>query len=306
MALTITPLTPAFGAEIAGIDAAKALRDAAFRPIRDAFEEYSVILLRDQGFDDASQIAFSKHFGPLEISISANPAGGTHFARQSNVDMTSGGIIAKDDRRMRYQLGNYLWHTDSSFKPVPALCSLLSAREVPPEGGNTEFASMRAAHAALPAETRRKLEGLVAVHSLAYSRARVDPTVLTPNQRQEVPAVRQTMVRSNPVNGRNAIFIGAHASHVEGWPLAEGRQFIAELMAFATQPRFTYSHRWRPGDIVIWDNRAVLHRATAYDTVKYRRLMQRTTVAGDGPTVADPLVPADQVAEMYASVGVPA
>jgi alpha-ketoglutarate-dependent 2,4-dichlorophenoxyacetate dioxygenase len=304
MAPTITPLTPVFGAEIAGVDAAKPLSAAEFRPIREAFEEYSVILLRDQTFDDQTQIAFSKLFGPLEISISANPAGGTPFARQSNIDMASGALIPKDDRRMRYQLGNYLWHSDSSFKQVPSLCSLLSAREVPPEGGNTEFASMRAAYAALAPDVQRRLEGLVAVHSLAYSRARIDPTVLSPNQRQEVPAVRQLMVRANPVNGRKALFIGAHASHVDGWPIAEGRQFTAELMEFATQPRFTYSHRWRPGDIIIWDNRAVLHRATHYDAVKYRRLMQRTTVAGEAPTVGEPLAPEHVMAAMYASVGI--
>ncbi|MCC7274057.1 MAG: TauD/TfdA family dioxygenase, partial [Alphaproteobacteria bacterium] len=188
--------------------------------------------------------------------------------------------------RMIYQKANYLWHTDSSYKPVPSLCSLLSARIVPPEGGDTEFADMAAGYDALPEATKRRLEGLVAEHSIVYSRSQVDPTVMTEAQKAEVPPVRQTMVRVNPATGRRSLFIGAHCSHVIGWPVEEGRAFIRELAAAAIRPELCHAHHWRAGDILVWDNRRMLHRATAYDAVRYKRLMQRTTVAGDAPTVA--------------------
>ena len=286
MPVTITPLTPVLGAEIGGVDLTRPLDDVTFATIRAAFEEHSVLVFRDQPLDDAQQVAFSERFGPLETTVRANPAAGTYFARQSNLDIDTGEVIPPDDRRMIYQRANFLWHTDSSFKPVPSLCSLLSGRIVPPEGGNTEFASMRAAYDALPEETKRRIEGLVAEHSLVYSRSQVDPTVMTEEQKADVPPARQVLVRTNPVNGRKALFIGAHASHIVGWPVEEGRRLLKELLEFATQPQFCYSHRWQQHDLVLWDNRAVLHRATPYDTVKYKRLMQRTTVAGDAPTVA--------------------
>jgi alpha-ketoglutarate-dependent 2,4-dichlorophenoxyacetate dioxygenase len=284
--ITITPLHPLFGAAIGGVDVGQPLDDQTFAAIRAAFEEHSLLVFHDQTLDDATQVAFSQRFGPLETTISANAAGGTHFARQSNLDIDTGAVIPPEDRRMVYQKGNMLWHTDSSFKPVPALCSLLSGRIVPETGGDTGFASARAAYDALPDAMKRRIESLVAEHSLAYSRGLIGPAVLTEAQKSEVPPVRQAVVRVNPVNGRKAIYAGAHASHIVGWPIEEGRALLLELTEFITQPRFCYSHRWRQGDLVIWDNRCLLHRATPYDTVRYKRLMQRTTVAGDAPTVA--------------------
>jgi alpha-ketoglutarate-dependent 2,4-dichlorophenoxyacetate dioxygenase len=286
--IAIKKLHPLFAAEIVGVDAGGAVDGETFAEIRAALDEYSVLVLRDQHLDDETQIAFSRRFGPLEKSGLANPAHGTYFARQSNLDIRSGEVIPAEDRRMVYQKGNYLWHSDSSFKPVPSLCSLLSARIVPPEGGNTEFASMHAAYEALRADVKVKLEGLVAEHSLVYSRGTVSPDALTPEMRRQLPGAWQVMVRTNPVTGRKAIYAGAHASHVIAWPIAEGRAFIRWLNEFATRPQFRYSHRWRAGDLVIWDNRAVLHRATPYDSVRHRRLMQRTTVGGDAPTTAQP------------------
>jgi alpha-ketoglutarate-dependent 2,4-dichlorophenoxyacetate dioxygenase len=285
MPLSFRKLHPLFGVEVGGIDLTRPVDAATFGEIRAAFEEHSVVLLRDQPIDDAQQIAFSRLFGPLETSISANAAGGTPFARQSNLDIDTGAVIPPEDRRMIYQKGNQLWHTDSSFKRVPALCSLLSARICPPEGGDTDFASLRAAWAALPEAMQRRIEPLVAEHSLAYSRGLIDPDVLTAAQKAEVPPVQQRLVRINPINGRKALYVSAHASHIVGRPFAEGRALLDELTAHATRPEFCFSHRWREGDLVIWDNRAVLHRATPYDTVRYKRLMQRTTVAGDAPTV---------------------
>lgn len=288
MAITIKPLHNLFCADIGGVNTAEPMDDATFAEIRSAFETYSVLVFHDQDLDDVRQIAFSQHFGRLEIAGKANPATGTPFARQSNLDIKTGAVIPPEDRRMIYQKGNYLWHSDSSFKPVPSLCSLLSARIVPPEGGNTEFACMRAAYDALPDDIKQKLEGLVAEHSLVYSRDTVSIGSMTPEMRAELPGAWQAMLRVNPVNGRKAVYAGAHASHVIGWPREEGRAFIKWLNDFSTQPSFCYSHAWREGDLVIWDNRATLHRATAYDTVRYKRLMQRTTIGGDAPTVAQP------------------
>lgn len=288
MPITIRHLHPLFGAEIGGVDTGQPMDDTTFAEIRAALDEYSVLVLHDQSLDDERQIAFSHRFGPLEMAGKANPAVGTYFARQSNLDMQTGSVIPAADRRMIYQKGNYLWHSDSSFKPVPSLCSLLSARVVPPEGGNTEFATMRAAYDELSDDVKQRLEGLVAEHSLVYSRSTVSTGGLTPEMKAELPGAWQAMLRVNPVNGRKTIYAGAHASHVIGWPRAEGRAFIRWLNEFATQPRFCFSHAWRQGDLVIWDNRAVLHRATAYDTTRHKRLMQRTTVGGDGPTVAQP------------------
>jgi len=285
MSLAVRKLHPLFGAEIVGVDTAKPLSESTFAQIRAAFEEYSLLVFRDQSHDDETQVAFSRRFGPLETTVKANPAAGSYFARQSNLDVRTGAVIPPEDRRMIYQKGNYLWHTDSSFKPVPALCSLLSGRIVPPEGGDTEFANMRAAYAELPEATQRRIEGLVAEHSFAYSRGLIDPNLLTAEERAEAPPVRQALVRTNPVNGRKNLYLGAHASHILGLPVEEGRALLQELTEFATRPRFCFAHHWRQGDLVQWDNRCLLHRATAYDTLKYKRLMQRTTVAGDGPTV---------------------
>ena len=288
MAMTIRQLHPLFCAEMCGVDTGAPIDDSTFAEIRAAMDEYSVLIFHDQSLDDESQIGFSRRFGPLEMAGKANPAVGTYFARQSNLDIKTGEVIPAEDRRMIYQKGNYLWHSDSSFKAVPSLCSLLSARIVPSAGGNTEFAAMRAAYDVLPEDVKQKLEGLVAEHSLVYSRGTVSTAALTSEMKTDLPGAWQTMVRVNPINGRKAIYAGAHASHVIGWPREEGRAFIKWLNEFVTQPHFCYSHAWRQGDLVIWDNRAVLHRATAYDSVRHKRLMQRTTVRGDGPTVEQP------------------
>jgi alpha-ketoglutarate-dependent 2,4-dichlorophenoxyacetate dioxygenase len=286
VAITVKRLHKLFAAEIGGVDIGPPLDDATFGAIRAAFEEHSLLVFRDQTLDDDKQIAFSRRFGQLETTVKANPAGGSYFARQSNLDIDTGVVIPPEDKRIIYQKGNMLWHTDSSFKRVPALCSLLSARIVPPEGGDTDFATMRAAYDALPDETKRRVEGLTAEHSLAHSRSLIDPTVLTEEQKNEVPPVPQTLVRVNPTNGRKSLYVSAHASHIICWPIEEGRALLRELTAFVTQPQFCYSHAWREGDLVVWDNRCLVHRATPYDTVRYHRLMQRTTVAGDAPTVA--------------------
>ncbi len=280
MAITVTPLTPAFAARVGGVDIADPVDDAMWADIRAAFEERSVLVFRSRPLDDERQIAFSRRFGPLEMTRSMNPAAGTVFARQSNLDIRTGEVIPAEDRRMVYQLANMLWHSDSSFKPVPSLCSLLSARIIPPEGGATEFASGRAAYPSLPEALKRRVEHAVAVHDFSWSRDQVRPGFFTEKERAEYPPVRHPVVRTNPVNGRKSLFLGAHASHIEGLPVDEGRALLREVLAHVTQPQFCYRHEWQEGELVVWDNRCVLHRGTPYDTARYKRLMQRTTVSG--------------------------
>lgn len=283
--IEVRKLHPLFGAEITGIDITRPLSAREFGPIRAAFEEHSVLLFRDQPMDDDKQIAFSENFGPLETTLSANPAAGSKFARQSNLDIETGKPIPSDDMRMIYQKANYFWHSDSSFKRVPSLCSILTARICPPEGGNTEFLSMRAAWDALPQALQATIHPLVAEHALAYSRDRVQKGILSAKALAELPPVKQRLFRDNPINGRRALYIGAHAGHIVGWPEATGKALLWELAQRAEQPEFMVSHAWREGDVIVWDNRAVLHRATHYDATKHKRLMQRTTVSGDAPTV---------------------
>lgn len=287
MALSITPLTPVLGAEVTGIDIG-ALSDGDFAAIETAFDDHSVLVIRGQlGIDDAGQAAFSRRFGDLETTISANPGGeGTSIAVFSNVD-ADGTLIPPRDKRMVFNSGNQMWHSDSSYKPVPAKASMLSGRVVPPEGGETEFASGRAAWNALTEAEQGEYLPLVAVHDFFYSRGLIDKTLLTDKDRKELPAVRQRLVRSNPANGRKAIYAGAHASHIEGRPVEEGRAVLRRLTDLVTRPEHRYTHKWEAGDLVMWDNRAVLHRGRPWDESRYPRVMHRTTVAGTGPSVED-------------------
>jgi alpha-ketoglutarate-dependent 2,4-dichlorophenoxyacetate dioxygenase len=286
MTIKITRLTPAFAAKIDGADIARPVDDPTWTAIRAAFDEHSVLLFRSQPLDDEKQIAFSQRFGSLEVTRSMNPAAGTPFARQSNLDIKTGDVIPPEDRRMVYQLANMLWHSDSSFKTLPSLCSLLSARIVPPEGGATEFASTRCAYPALPEALKRRVNDAVAVHDFSWSRDQVRPGFFTEKERAEYPPVRHPLVRRNPVNGREALFLGAHASHIVGLSVEDGRALLKELLEHVTQPQFCYRHEWQEGDLIIWDNRCVLHRATPFDTTRHKRLMQRTTVSGDPAELA--------------------
>jgi alpha-ketoglutarate-dependent 2,4-dichlorophenoxyacetate dioxygenase len=217
----ITPLTDFFAARVDGVDLTRPLDEADWRTIRAAFDEHSVLVFHGQALDDDTHVAFSRRFGSLEVTRSMNPAAGTPFARQSNLDIKTGEFIPPDDRRMVYQQANMLWHSDSSFKPVPSLCSLLSARIVPPEGGATEFASTRAAYPSLPDALKARAERAIAVHDFAWSRDQVRPGFFTAEERAVYPPVQHPLVRANPVNGRRALFLGAHASHIVGLPIEE-------------------------------------------------------------------------------------
>src|SRR5262245_22823435 len=296
MSFTVRRLHPHFAAEIVGVSL-RALDEPTFVQLRAAFEAHSVLIFHDQHLTDEEQIAFTRRFGPLEEttrSIAQNARVAPQIADLSNVDDT-GNTMSPDDRRMLYHKGNQLWHSDSSFKPVPAMASLLSAREVPPEGGETQYASLRAAWDTLPIVLQKRLEGMIAVHSFAYSRGLIAPGLLLPEQEAALPPVRQRLVRQNPATGRKALYLGSHASYIIGLSVDEGRRLLRDLLEHATQPQFVFQHRWRVGDCVMWDNRAVLHRGRPWDA-RHRRVMHRTTVAGDGPTVPDPIVTSDALA----------
>jgi alpha-ketoglutarate-dependent 2,4-dichlorophenoxyacetate dioxygenase len=289
--LTIRPVHPHVGAEVGGVDLTRPLDDATFARIAQAFDEHSVLVFHDQPLGDEQQAAFSRRFGPLETTVRTlgnEDRLGAYIVDLSNID-EKGQTMAWSDRRMLYQSGNQLWHSDSSFKPVPAHSSALSARVVPPEGGETEFASMRAAYAALPDELQHQVEGKVVVHSFGFSRSLIDPGIGSEIAR-DYPPVRHALVRANPGNGRRSLYVGSHAWYIEGMGLDESRILIAKLLELVTRPDRVYRHRWRVGDLVMWDNRCVLHRGRLWDSARHERVMHRTTVAGDGPTAEPPYV----------------
>ncbi len=282
----MTRLHPKFGVEISGVTLRQPLDDGTWAHIWEAFNEHSLLVFRNQPFTDEEQMRFASRFGPLETTVKTlgkedrlHP----NLVELSNVD-EDGKLLDWSDRRMLYQSGNQMWHTDSSFKQVPAQASMLSGRTVPPEGGETEFVSCRVAWDTLPPETQRRLEGKVAIHSFAYSRGLIDPTLLGKETEALYPPVRQALVRANPVNGQKTVYIGSHASHIEGMLVEEGRAILKELLEIATRPENVYQHHWRQHDLVIWDNRCLLHRGRPWDSTRYPRIMHRTTVAGDGPT----------------------
>jgi len=288
MAITVTPLHPTIGAQVRGIDLSRPLPPGVFAEIEAAFNRHAVLVFPGQPLTDDQQIAFSVNFGPLEVN--PNYAGermrlaNLKIADISNLD-ADGEILALDSKRRVFNLGNQLWHTDSSFKFVPARCSLLSAREIPPEGGETEFADLRAAYDALPEERKRQIEGLVVEHSIFRSRSQIGFGDFNPEIENELPPVPQVLVRRHPGSGRKTLYLASHASHVVGWPPAEGRRLVEDLIAFATQPQFVFQHCWTVGDLVIWDDRCTMHRGRPYDEAKYRRVMHRTTVSDEFNTV---------------------
>ena len=280
MAISIKKITEHIGAEIGCDCRLDQLSESDFEDVVKAFDEHSVLVFRGQPLSDEKQISFSKRFGSLETTVNSNPAGGgTVMTVLSNVDQHNK-VIPPEDKRMVFNTGNQMWHTDSSFKQVPALMSLLSGREVPSSDGETQFASMRGAYDSLTDKKKQEIDDLVCVHDFAYSRALIDPNLMTTKNKLEVPPVRQAMVRENPVNKKKNLFLGAHASYVEGLALAEGRVLIAELNQKIVETEFVYSHSWKKDDLVIWDNRTVLHRGRPWDR-NQRRIMHRTTVVGE-------------------------
>ncbi len=286
MTIEITPLTPVFGARITGFDARVALDEATIVAIDRAIDDYSVLHLPGQPVTDDEQVAFTERFGPLEGTLPGAVGAGSKVARMSNY-LPDGTMKDPNGQKALFTRANNFWHTDSSFNPIPARASMLSAREIATSGGDTEFASTRAAYDALSEEMRAKLEGLIAYHDIAHSRLKLSPDAVTAEQRRKMPPVPQAMVRVNPTTGRKSLLIGSHISRIEGMADGEAEALNAELVALATRPENTYRHKWSTGDIIIWDNRAALHRGLPYDEVNDRRLMIRTTLAGAAPTVID-------------------
>jgi alpha-ketoglutarate-dependent 2,4-dichlorophenoxyacetate dioxygenase len=292
MAISVTALHQSFVGEVSGVDLCSPVK-VDFLEISEALDRYAVLVFRDQQLTDEQQIAFSRLFGSLETSIGKIRKDRKHrlqssvLADISNLDENNG-IRSTSDRWRMMMLANQLWHTDSSFKRVPGKISLLSAHEVPPYGGETEFADLRAAYDALGQETKERIEDLVAEHSIFHSRSLVGYTEFSDEERVALPPVPQAIVRIHPGSGRKTLYLASHASHIIGWPIALGRALLDELIAFATQPRFVYQHRWRAGDLVVWDNRCTLHRGRPYDDVKFRRDMRRTTVEDSAPTSEQP------------------
>jgi alpha-ketoglutarate-dependent 2,4-dichlorophenoxyacetate dioxygenase len=290
MTVSIRPLTPVFAGEVSGIDATRPLSPQDVAAVEAGMDRYAVLVFRDQRFtDDEQQKAFSVNFGTLEQTAGGNVTQahqqrlGAFMADVSNLG-PDGRPLARDDRRRMFNLGNRLWHSDSSFRSPPAKYSLLSGRIVVDKGGRTEFADMRAAYDALDAATKAEVEDLVCEHSLIYSRGTLGFTDLTEAERAMFRPVRQRLVRTHPVTGRKSLYLSSHIGGIIGWPVPEARAFIRDLTEHATQEQFLYRHVWRQYDLLMWDNRTLMHRVTRFDETQVRD-MRRTTIAGDAPTV---------------------
>jgi alpha-ketoglutarate-dependent 2,4-dichlorophenoxyacetate dioxygenase len=287
MSLSATPLHPLFAAKITGVDLSRPINEGLRQAIERAMDEHAVCVLPDQRLEDKQQIAFSELYGPLEVSPpvqdkSRTAAFNTRVQHRQIFDVSNldenGTILDENDARSAYRLGNQLWHTDSSFRQRSAAWSMLHARVIPPAGGDTEFADTRAAYDALPDAMKQKLEGLIAEHSIWHSRAKRGGYTPTEEERTLRPPARHRVVRRHPGSGRNALYIASHASHIIGMPSEEGKALLRELIEFATQPRFVYRHKWCVGDLVIWDNRCTMHRATPFEATGHVRDMRRTTI----------------------------
>ncbi len=282
------PANPAFVGEVSGIDLRRSVDRETVAAIEAGMDRYAILVFRDQPLDDEQQLAFTRNFGPLELATGDIQQTDRRLRMEvndiSNVDRDAK-VLARDDRTRLFSLGNMLWHSDSSFKATPAKYSLLSARVIPSSpGGNTEFADMRAAWDALDAETRTLIQDLVCEHSQIYSRGILGFTDFTEEERLKWAPVRQRLVRRHPVTGRRSLYLSAHAGTIIGWPVPEARALLRDLVEHATQREFVHAHRWRQFDLVMWDNRVVMHRGRRYDIAQVRDL-HRTTVADVAPTL---------------------
>lgn len=282
--ISVTPLHAHVGAEIGGVDLREPLDDASFAAIEDAFHRYSVLIFRDQDIDDEQQVRFSRRFGELERTDFKKAASHPYVYRIANVD-ARGQILAADAKQRTFLAVNSRWHTDSSFKPVPSKASLLSGRTIPPtERADTQFASMRAGYRTLPAEKRDALRGLIGVHHYAYSVSRTGDAGLSEAELDALPPARHPLLRHHHGSGEASLFVSGHIAAIDGMAPANGQRLAEELVAWCTRDDYVYSHAWREGDLVMWDNRCTLHRAASIPSREVR-IAHRTTVAGDGPVM---------------------
>jgi alpha-ketoglutarate-dependent 2,4-dichlorophenoxyacetate dioxygenase len=279
-----------FAAEVEGLNMAKPLSRDDAAAIHAAMDRYAVLVFHDQDVDDEQQLAFTRSLGDIEHAIGTSLRAPddyrlpTTFADVSNLDKNSQ-VFVRDDRRRLFALRNRLWHSDSSFKATPAKYSLLRAVSVPSRGGNTEFAYMRAAYDALDADTKAEVEPLICEHSQLFSRQQLGFTDFSEEERLRFAPVRQRLVRTHPALGFKSLYLSSHAGSIVGWPVPEARAFLRDLVEHATQRQYVYAHRWRVGDLVMWDNRQTMHRARPFPAHEPRD-MRRTTLMGEGPTVA--------------------
>ena len=289
MTVRIVPVYPGFVATVSGIDLCRpVVRDDVLK-IESALDLYAVLVFREQPLDDSQQIEFSRLFGPVETSIGAIRANRptrlrSEVADVSNLDIHNNIRPAGDNWRLM-QLANQLWHTDSSFKRIPGKISFLSAREVPTQGGETEFADLRAAYDSLDTVTTEMIKDLFAEHSIFFSRSLVGYTDFSTEERTALPPVARPLVRTVGSSNRKTLYLASHASHIVGWPIQRGRELIKRLTAAATERRFVFSHQWRPGDLLVWDNRCTMHRGRPFDAGQ-RRDLRRITVSDVGALVS--------------------
>ena len=290
MSIAIRQVHPVFVGEVSGVDISKPLSRDEVTAIDEGMVRYAILVFHDQKITDEQQMAFTVNFGTLEDARGGNITRPEDRRLQVGMNDVSnlgkdGRPLERDSRVQLFNLGNMLWHSDSSFRPIPAKYSLLSARLVNPIGGNTEYADMRAAYDALDAQTKTLIEDLVCEHSLMHSRGSLGLVDYTEEEKVMFRPVRQRLVRTHPVTGRKSLYLSSHAGAIVGMPTPEARILLRDLTEHATQPQFVYVHRWRPWDFVMWDNRRTMHRVRRYDQ-SHPRDMRRTTLAGDAPTVA--------------------
>ncbi|MDA1098466.1 MAG: TauD/TfdA family dioxygenase [Proteobacteria bacterium] len=286
--LRIEPLHEDFGASVWGIDLRQPLASERVMEIQAAIDRYSFLCFPEQQMDDARQLAFTASLGePEESHVALGESGQiTYFGTIGNVQ-PDGSQLGNDHKKTIFLTGNNMWHSDSSFREVPSRLSIMCAYEVPETGGVTEFASARAAYRRLDDAMQERIEPLVAIHDYVFSRSKVAPDAVTPSLAASLPPVRQKLVRTNPGTGARNYYIGSHAKAIEGWSDGGSRQLIDDLQERATKAECIYAHAWQPGDLVIWDNRCLIHRGSGYDADRYRRYMRQTRVRGDGPTLQE-------------------
>ncbi|MEM7748447.1 MAG: TauD/TfdA family dioxygenase [Pseudomonadota bacterium] len=288
MDIETRPINPNIGVEIRGVDLSQPLPDDVLEQVRTAWLDNVIAVFPEQDIGDDEHIAFSRQLGELEVlNMSALELDGRpEIYEATNLDKNND-LMVDDNPVLAINRGNQKWHSDSSFKKVPANASMLHAYIVPGEndGGETEFANMVAAYDALDDATKERCEGKICLHDFYWSRRDIQERAFTQEERDSIPPVRHPLIRVHPETGRKAIYVGSHAREIEGMDFDEGRELIERLIEHGTRPEFTYQHKWRVGDLVLWDNRTSLHRGMAFDDRKVKRRLHRTTIAGDGPTL---------------------
>ena len=300
MTISFTPLHPGFAAECTGIDIAQDLTQEQAATIDAGMDRYAVLVFRRPAplspaplsptvLSTERQIAFTKNFGDLEAPyLQIRSPEGIRLQDPALIDISNlgpdGHMLDRDDRKRQFNLGNQLWHSDSSYKTIPARYSLLHAHVIPPEGGETQFADMRAAYDMLPAKTKTLIEDLVCQHSRIFSKGALG-FPFTPEELDAFAPVRQRLVRTHRKTGRKSLYLSSHGARIEGWQTPEAMMLLRELTEHATQREFVYAHQWRVGDLVIWDNRTTMHRATRYDDLAFPRDLRRTTVTDGVSTI---------------------